>query len=212
MVGIRSQVKSDEATAQLRTAFLSATISVRFVDLELYDSIRIFPDQCVTLQRIDIAILSAGLVNMSYAILPATKHEITMQANYLSTELLRFCSSISSELGGLPAPPRPVTHRRDVGCCLCKSKLLLVELVSSDEVLVNMANPSMTRGTAFFRDIPTVVLQLAAVVRFLLARTAAVSASIYIDAAMAQGKNFKKRHGALTSDWAIKSWLSTPSL
>jgi hypothetical protein len=83
-----------------------------------------------------------------------------------------------------------------------KSKLLLVEHVSSDEVLVNMANPSMTRGTAFFCNAPAVVPQLAAVVRFLLVRTVAVGASTYIDAAMAQGK---KRHGTLTSDWVIKS-------
>jgi NAD(P)-dependent dehydrogenase (short-subunit alcohol dehydrogenase family) len=41
-----------------------------------------------------------------------------------------------------------------------KSKLLLVlfvsrlaVLVGSDEVLVNMANPGMTRGTAFIRDV-----------------------------------------------------------
>ena len=83
-----------------------------------------------------------------------------------------------------------------------KSKLLLVELVSSGEVLVNMANPSLTRGTAFIRDVPKVVLQLAAVVRFLLTRTVAVGSSTYIDAAMTQGK---MRHGALTSDRAIKS-------
>ena len=87
-MGIRSQVKSDDATAQLRTAFLSAITSLRFVDLQLYDSIRVFPDQCVTLPRIGIAILNAGLVNMSYAILPATEHEIALLANYLSTELL----------------------------------------------------------------------------------------------------------------------------
>jgi hypothetical protein len=87
-VGIRSQVKGDEAATQLRTAFSSATIPVWFVELELYDSIRVFPDQCVTLPRIGVAILNAGLVNMSYAILPATKHGFAMQANYLSTELL----------------------------------------------------------------------------------------------------------------------------
>jgi hypothetical protein len=58
----------------------------------------------------------------------------------------------------------------------------LAELVSSDEVLVNMANPSMTRGTAFFRDVPAVVLQPAAVVQFLLARAVTVGAGTYLDA------------------------------
>ena len=60
-----------------------------------------------------------------------------------------------------------------------KSKLLLVEYVSSDEVLVNMANPSMIRGTAFFPDVPAVVLQPAAVVRFFLA-TVVGGASTYL--------------------------------
>jgi NAD(P)-dependent dehydrogenase (short-subunit alcohol dehydrogenase family) len=98
-----------------------------------------------------------------------------------------------------------------------KSKLLLVlfvsrlaALVGSDELLVNMANPSMTRGTAFFRHAPAVALKPAASVWFLLARTVAVGASTYIDAAMAQGKMC---HGALTSDWAIKSCvISTLSI
>ena len=101
-----------------------------------------------------------------------------------------------------------------------KSKLLLVLFLSRlaalvgsddcDELLVNMANPSMTRGTAFFRDVPTVALKPAASVWFLLARTVAVGASTYIDAAMAQSK---MRHGALTSDWAIKSCvISTLSI
>ncbi|CZR51213.1 related to short-chain dehydrogenase/reductase family protein, putative [Phialocephala subalpina] len=91
-----------------------------------------------------------------------------------------------------------------------KSKLLLVlfvsklaELVSSDEVLVNMANPGMARGTAFFRGVPTVLLKLVAVVRFLLARLAAVGATTYINAAVAQGK---ESHGAFTTDWTIKPY------
>jgi len=86
----------------------------------------------------------------------------------------------------------------------CKSKLLLVlfvsklaELVSSDEVLVNMANPGMTRCTAFFRGVPTVLLKLVAVVQFLLARSVAVGATIYINAAMAQGK---KSHGSFINN------------
>jgi hypothetical protein len=86
----------------MRTAFPSATISVWLVDLELHDSIRVFPDQCVTLPRIGIAILNVGLMNMSYAILPATKHEVMMQAMswcwmlpivHISSQPVRSCSS-----------------------------------------------------------------------------------------------------------------------
>lgn len=88
VMGVRSQAKGDAAAAQLRTQFPSTIISVWIVDLESYDSIRAFAKQCATLPRIDITILNAGFINKRYTIVPATKHEITMQVNYLSTALL----------------------------------------------------------------------------------------------------------------------------
>lgn len=88
IMGIRSQVKGDAAAAKLRTAFPSATISIWIVDLESYESVRAFADQCATLPQIDIAILNAGLMKKPYTTVPATKHEITMQVNYLSTAVL----------------------------------------------------------------------------------------------------------------------------
>ena len=235
VMGVRSQVKGNAAAAQLRTAFPSATISVWMVDLESYDSIRAFADQCATLPRIDIAILNAGLMNTPYTIVPATKHEITMQVNYLSTALLAILLLPilrAKRVAGAIRPPvltlvgsdaaygadieteGPVLPQLDKPEAFSqlpwysKSKLLLVlfvsklaELVSSDEVLVNMVNPGMTRGTAFFHGVPTVLLKLVAVIQFLLARPVAVGASTYIHAAVAQGK---ESHGAFTSDWAIK--------
>jgi hypothetical protein len=89
-----------------------------------------------------------------------------------------------------------------------KSKLLLVffvsklaELVNSDEVLINMVNPAMTGGTAFFHEVPTALLKLVADVKFLLARSVAVGASTYIYTAVAQ---VKESHGAWTGEWTIK--------
>ncbi|KAH8657385.1 hypothetical protein BGZ60DRAFT_415796 [Tricladium varicosporioides] len=237
VMGVRSQGKGDAAAAQLRTAFPSATISVWIVDLESYDSIRAFANQCAALPRIDIVILNAGLMNMTYATVPATGHEITMQVNYLSTALLAILLLPIlkvKRVTGASRPPvlsivvsdaaygvdidttGPVLQQLDRPKAFSqfpwysKSKLLLVlfvsklaELVSPDEVLVNMANPGMTKGTAFFHDIPMILLKIVLFVQFLLARSIAVGASTYLYAAVAQDK---ESHGAFTSDWAIKPY------
>jgi NAD(P)-dependent dehydrogenase (short-subunit alcohol dehydrogenase family) len=242
-MGVRSQVKGDAAAAQLCTAFPSATISVWIVDLESYDSICTFADQCATLPRIDIAILNAGLMNTPYTVVPTTNHEITMQVNYLSTALLAILllpMLRAKRVDGAARPPvltvvvsdaaygadietaGPVLQQLDKPKAFSqfpwysKSKLLLVlfvsklaELVSPEEVLVNMVNPGMTMGTAFFHRVPTVLLKLVAVVQFLLARSVAVGASTYIYAAVAEGK---ESHGALISDWAMKPYVVFLSL
>lgn len=77
----------------------------------------------------------------------------------------------------------------------------LAEFASPDDVLVNMANPGMTRGTAFFRGVPAVVVKLISVAQLLLARSVNVGATTYVDAAVARGK---ESHGSFTSDWTIK--------
>jgi NAD(P)-dependent dehydrogenase (short-subunit alcohol dehydrogenase family) len=120
VMGVRSQIKGDEAAAQLRTTFPSVTISVWILDLESCDSIRAFADQCETLPRIDIAILNAGLMNSPYTIVPATKHDITMQVNYLSTALLAILLiPLLRAKKVVGAAKLPCAHPRGVGCGLC---------------------------------------------------------------------------------------------
>ncbi|KAK5626611.1 hypothetical protein RRF57_002326 [Xylaria bambusicola] len=89
-----------------------------------------------------------------------------------------------------------------------KTKLLLTlfvsklaQLVDPDDVLVNMANPGMTKGTDFFRGIPSIFMPIIRFGQFLLARPVVVAASIYVDAVLARGK---ESHGSFLSDWAIK--------
>ncbi|KAI0808623.1 hypothetical protein GGR55DRAFT_696697 [Xylaria sp. FL0064] len=91
-----------------------------------------------------------------------------------------------------------------------KTKLLLTlfasklaEIVDADDVLVNMANPGMTKGTAFFRGVPAFIMPIISFGQFLLARSVEVAASIYVDAVAAQGK---ESHGAFLSDWTIKPY------
>jgi NAD(P)-dependent dehydrogenase (short-subunit alcohol dehydrogenase family) len=89
-----------------------------------------------------------------------------------------------------------------------KTKLLLVlflsklsDMVNPDDVIVNMSNPGMTRGTDFFRDLSWIILKFVGLAQLLIARRVDVAASTYIDAVVSYGR---EGHGSFISDWAIK--------
>ncbi|KAI1357452.1 hypothetical protein F5Y08DRAFT_163221 [Xylaria arbuscula] len=91
-----------------------------------------------------------------------------------------------------------------------KTKLLLTlfvsklaEHVNPDNVLVNMANPGMTKGTDFFRGVPSLLLPIIRFGQFILARSPEVAATIYVDAVSTRGK---ESHGSFLSDWVIKPY------
>ncbi|RFU76460.1 short-chain dehydrogenase reductase family [Trichoderma arundinaceum] len=88
IMAVRSQAKGDAAAGQLQRDFPSATVSVWILDMESYDSVRAFAKRCEGLDRIDIAILNAGLMKSPYTVVQATGYEVTLQVNYLSTALL----------------------------------------------------------------------------------------------------------------------------
>ncbi|KAF2685180.1 NAD(P)-binding protein [Lentithecium fluviatile CBS 122367] len=237
VMGVRSQAKGDAAAAKLRKDFPSATISVWLVDLESYESVQAFVEKCAALPRIDIAILNAGLVSLTYAVVPGTKHELTLQVNYLSTVLLAILllpllkakkavdaprppviSIVGSDLayGAKLDSKQPILKQFEDAKGYAqfpwygKSKLLLIpfvaklaEFVSPDDVLINIANPGMTKGTDFFRGFPAIMKKIVGVAQLIVARSVSTGASLYVDAAVAQGKD---SHGSFTSDWAIKPY------
>ncbi|ROT38905.1 NAD(P)-binding protein [Sodiomyces alkalinus F11] len=88
IMGVRSQAKGDEAANQLRKEFPAADISVWIIDMQSYDSIQAFVEQCKSLPRIDMTVLNAALMKSTYTTVPSTDHEISVQVNYLSTALL----------------------------------------------------------------------------------------------------------------------------
>lgn len=88
VMGVRSLPKGEAAAAELREQFPKAVITVWSLNMESYDSIQEFAARCESLDRIDMAILNAGLMSSEYTIDPLTGHEITLQVNYLSTALL----------------------------------------------------------------------------------------------------------------------------
>jgi NAD(P)-dependent dehydrogenase (short-subunit alcohol dehydrogenase family) len=58
------------------------------VDMASYGSVRAFAEECKKLNRLDIAILNAGMQATRFVRNPETGHESTLQTNYLSTMLL----------------------------------------------------------------------------------------------------------------------------
>lgn len=88
IMGVRSAAKGEKAAAPLRAEFPASKVSVWMLDMECYDSIGAFVDQCASLPRLDIVILNAGMGSSKYAVVPGTGHEITVQVNYHSTVLL----------------------------------------------------------------------------------------------------------------------------
>ncbi|ROW00226.1 hypothetical protein VSDG_03470 [Cytospora chrysosperma] len=88
IMGVRSAAKGEKAAAALRAEFPKSTVSVWLLDMESYDSVHAFVDQCAALPRLDVVVLNAGVGASKYALVPGTGHETTMQVNYLSTALL----------------------------------------------------------------------------------------------------------------------------
>jgi NAD(P)-dependent dehydrogenase (short-subunit alcohol dehydrogenase family) len=235
VMGVRSQAKGDAAASELRKEFPKAQVSVWIIDMESYDSIKTFTEQCATLPRIDAAILNAGLMVTSYQTAASTGHEVTMQVDYLSTALLSLLlvpilkakkaegatrppvlSIVGSDMAYSHTlkPKGPILPQFDNPKSFgqmptyANAKLLLMffidklaELVKPEEVLINMPNPGMTKGTALGHDTNVIAKKIFGVAQYFLARPPDLAATIYVDAALVQGA---ETHGSFYSDWTIK--------
>lgn len=84
----RSVQRGEDAATPLREAYPNAKIEVWELDMNSYDSIKAFAVRCAGLARIDLAILGAGIMNMSFEVTPSTGYEEMFQVNYLSAALL----------------------------------------------------------------------------------------------------------------------------
>lgn len=77
----------------------------------------------------------------------------------------------------------------------------IAELVKPSDVLINLSNPGMTKGTSLGSDGLWIVKKLYDGAQYFLARSTEVGASTYLDAVLARGA---ESHGSFLSDWAIK--------
>lgn len=79
---------------------------------------------------------------------------------------------------------------------------LATEYVNSEDVVINLSNPGACKGTDFFRGGGVVVKVVMGLMQTLVARTAEVGASNYMDAVLSYGS---ESHGGFVSDWAVKA-------
>ncbi|PWY92224.1 short-chain dehydrogenase/reductase family protein [Aspergillus heteromorphus CBS 117.55] len=95
----------------------------------------------------------------------------------------------------------------------CMSKLFahaflykLVDYVSADDVVVNLADPAFVKGTGLIRDVNTVGKVFMALFGALCGRTVKVGASTFVDAAVVKGK---ESHGCFLMSWKIEPFNSS---
>ncbi|KAJ5587587.1 uncharacterized protein N7459_003352 [Penicillium hispanicum] len=81
----------------------------------------------------------------------------------------------------------------------------LTYAISADDVVVNMVEPGFTKGTNLQRDAPVVVKAALNVLKAVSARSVALGATTYVDAAVVKGK---ESHGCLLMNWGIVPYHS----
>lgn len=88
ILAVRSVPRGNDIAAELRTAHANVKVDVYQLDMLSYDSVQGLVGKCEQLPQLDVAILNAGIMNFAYKSSPSTKHEESLQVNYLSTALL----------------------------------------------------------------------------------------------------------------------------
>ena len=89
ILAVRSADKGEAAAAALRRLHPGARIEVWLLDLSSYDSVVGFARRVdSSLLRVDMVLLNAGMMNLSFGRNKSTGNEETIQVNYLSNMLL----------------------------------------------------------------------------------------------------------------------------
>ncbi|KAI8297010.1 Short chain dehydrogenase yanD [Colletotrichum sp. SAR11_59] len=234
ILAVRSLERGEEAAAKLRKQHPGATIDVWQLDMNSYDSIQAFARRAGShISRIDIVILNAGIMKMSFSKNSSTGHEETLQVNYLSTVLLAIL--LLPVLKAKRKPDGDPAHLTIVNAALTlaasfpnrdakpllpsfddpktfssetynSSKLLahmflwkLADVVSADDVIVNLSDPAWCRGTALGRDAPG-LLRWGLWAFGATGRTPRVGASCFVDAVVNKGE---ESHGCFLMSWNI---------
>jgi NAD(P)-dependent dehydrogenase (short-subunit alcohol dehydrogenase family) len=90
ILAVRDDAKGEAARTNLSAgrSLEAGAIEVWKLDLSAYDSITKFAERASSLERLDIAVLSAGVYKVNMTFNAATGYEEDVQVNYLSTALL----------------------------------------------------------------------------------------------------------------------------
>lgn len=81
----------------------------------------------------------------------------------------------------------------------------LVRYVSADDVVVNLVDPGLVKGTNLQRGAPLLLGAFFFCFKAVLGRTVTVGASTYVDAAVIKGK---ETHGCYVADWKISPFAA----
>ncbi|RYP18832.1 hypothetical protein DL765_003712 [Monosporascus sp. GIB2] len=224
IVPVRSPEKGEAAASELRAQNQRANIEVWQLDLSSYESVQAFARRGQDeLSRLDIVILNTGVRKFSLETVRSTRHEETIQINYLLTALLtipllpilkskspkgspgrltisgaalalaaKFPNKDEESL--LPSFDNPPTF--DPVDRYNTSKLLvhmflwkLVDYVSADDAIVNVADPGFVKGTDVSREAKVGHKVGPAVFGAIAGRNKKDGASTYLDAALNKGKD-----------------------
>ena len=88
VMAVRTPSKGEEAKAHLLRANLSCDIQVWELDMDSFESVMAFGRRAQNLDRLDVALLNAGVKKLEYTQNKTTGHETTIQVNHLATALL----------------------------------------------------------------------------------------------------------------------------
>ncbi|KAL6884413.1 NAD(P)-binding protein [Trichoderma evansii] len=238
IMAVRTLSKGEAAATELRKKYKGARIDIWQLDMLSYKSVQNFAAKCQALDRLDIAILNAGVIEQSFQLGPQG-HEKMFQVNYLSTVLLAFL--LLPILKG--KSPKGIPGRLTVvGSCTAyftkvpyrdsnpflstfddkskfntseqypASKILahfwimkLAERVKKEDVIVNLVDPGLVKGTDINRSVNPIIKMMFDTVMWGLGRTMRNGSSTYIDAAILKGE---ETHGSYLMDWKIQPYAT----
>lgn len=123
-----------------------------------------------------------------------------------TTLFTKFSNSQQSPLlesfDNVKTAPAPGIETYGTSKMLCQMFVYkLVDYIAAEDVLVNLVDPGMTKGTGLNRDLPKIVAVSAAPVLSALSRKVSDGASAYLDATLVKGK---ESHGCFIMDWEIR--------
>ncbi|KAK0642626.1 Short chain dehydrogenase sol3 [Lasiodiplodia hormozganensis] len=147
ILAVRSQTKGEDASRRLSQEFPNVEIHVWVVDMADYDSIIAFADRCRKLERLDFAILNAGVQLSSFSRCEKTGHEMTIQTNYLSTVLLvLLLTTFMKEKKGREAGKPPIIS------IVGSDTMYFSKFETSGPILPQLDDPARFSGFQQYRD------------------------------------------------------------
>ncbi|KAK1622691.1 hypothetical protein BDP81DRAFT_507303 [Colletotrichum phormii] len=237
-LAVRLLERGEEAAEKLRRRYPAAIVNVWVLDMCSYKSVQDFVRRIDTeLDHIVIALLNAGVLRMDFTKVPDTVSTVLLATlllpvlkakrqkssgptrltivNAALTLAATFPNRDAHPL--LPSFDDPEVFAKHSRETYNTSKLLahmflwkLVDKVSADDVIINLADPAWCKGTNLARDAQGIMKLGVAVFGATTGRTPRVGASCFVDAIVNKGT---ESHGCFLMSWKIHpfaAFLYTP--